>query len=170
MNALATQPLFLIQRVRQLEDIRQSDLFATVRVGDFMIEKERLFAELALYRQVYERIAGEAVAPVDVLLGRIAERAIPYEAFMDPRYLEHVASAYTRFFHHYEGAPHVIVNAAEIDLRLRRRRLRAPVRQGALDLQGPGLPESAAALNARVSHRASRDCIIATDAPPALAN
>ena len=115
MNALATQPLFLIQRVRQLEDIRQSDLFATVRVGDFMIEKERLFAELALYRQVYERIAGEAVAPVDVLLGRIAERAIPYEAFMDPRYLEHVASAYTRFFHHYEGAPHVIVNAAEID-------------------------------------------------------
>ena len=34
---------------------------------------------------------------------------------MDPRYLERVARACTRFFHHYEGAPLVIVNAAEID-------------------------------------------------------
>ena len=131
MNALATQLSFLIRRVRQIEDIRQSDLFATVRVGDFMIEKDRLFAELtldadelALYHQVRERIAGEPVAPdlviylqapVDVLLARIAERGVPYEAFMDPRYLERVASAYTSFFHHYEGAPLVIVNAAEID-------------------------------------------------------
>ena len=131
MNALATQLFFLLQRVRQLKDIRQTDMFATVRVGDFMIEKDRFFAELtldadelALYRQVYEQIAGEAVAPdlviylqapVDVLLRRIAARGIPYEESMDPGYLDRVASAYTRFFHHYEGAPLVIVNAAEID-------------------------------------------------------
>ena len=131
VNALATQLSFLVQRVRQLEGIRQSDLFATVRVGDFMIEKDRLFAELtldadelALYRQVYNRIAGAAVmpdlvvylqAPAEVLLRRIAARGIPYEEYMDPRYLERVASAYTRFFHYYEDAPLVIVNAAEID-------------------------------------------------------
>ena len=131
MTALATQLFFLIQRVRQLRDIRQSDMFARVRVGDFMIEKDRLFAELtldpdelALYRQVYEQIAGETVAPdlviylqapVDVLLRRIAARGISYEESMDPHYLDRVASAYTRFFHHYEGAPLVIVNAAEID-------------------------------------------------------
>ena len=131
MNALPTQLFFLLQRVRQLEALRQSDLFARVRVGDFMIEKDRLFAELtldadelALYRQVYERTAGAAVtpdlviylqAPVDVLLRRIAARGIPYEEYMDPRYLDRVASAYTRFFHHYEGSPLVIVNAAEID-------------------------------------------------------
>ena len=103
-NALATQLSFLFQRVRQLEGIRQSDLFAPVRVGDFMIEKDRLFAELtldadelALYRQVYERIAGAAVtpdrviylqAPVDVLLARIAARGIAYEEDMDTRYLD----------------------------------------------------------------------------------
>ena len=131
MTALATQLSFLLQRVRQLEDVRQTDMFASVRVGDFMIEKDRLFAELtldrdelALYRQVYDRIAGEAVtpdlviylqAPVEVLLERIAARGIPYEDSIDPRYLDRVASAYTRFFHHYEGAPLVIVNAAEID-------------------------------------------------------
>ena len=131
MHALATQLSFLIQRVRQLENIRQSDLFAKVRVGDFMIEKDRLFAELtldadelALYRQVYERIVGTAMtpdlvvylqAPVHVLLARIAARGIAYEEYMDPRYLDRVATAYTRFFHHYEDAPIVIVNAAEID-------------------------------------------------------
>ena len=131
MHALATQLSFLIQRVRQLENIRQSDLFAKVRVGDFMIEKDRLFAELtldadelALYRQVYERIVGTAMtpdlvvylqAPVHVLLARIAARGIAYEEYMDPRYLDRVACAYTRFFHHYEDAPLVIVNAAEID-------------------------------------------------------
>ena len=130
-NALPTQLSFLFQRVRQLEGIRQSDLFAPVRVGDFMIEKDRLFAELtldadelALYRQVYERIAGAAMtpdrviylqAPVDVLLARIAARGIAYEEDMDPRYLDRVVAAYTHFFHHYEAAPLVIVNAAEID-------------------------------------------------------
>ena len=131
MTALATQLFFLLQRVRQIEDLRQADMFATVRVGDFMIEKDPLFAELtldpdelALYRRVYEQIAGETVAPdlviylqapLDVLLGRIAARGIAFERWMDPEYLDRVASAYTRFFHHYEGAPLVIVNAADID-------------------------------------------------------
>lgn len=130
-TALATQLFFLLQRARQLQDVRQSDMFATVRVGDFMIEKDRLFAELtldpdelALYGRVHEQIVGETVAPdlviylqapVDVLLRRIEARGIPYEDWMDPRYLDRVASAYMRFFHHYEGAPLVIVNAAEID-------------------------------------------------------
>ena len=130
-TALATQLFFLLQRVRQLDGIRQGDMFARVRVGDFMLEKDRLFAELtldadelALYRRIFEQIGGEALvpdlviylqAPVDVLLRRIDTRGIPYEDSMDPRYLESVASAYTRFFHHYEGAPLVIVNAAEID-------------------------------------------------------
>ena len=131
MTALATQLFFLLQRARQLEDVRQSDMFATVRVGDFMIEKDRLFAELtldsdelALYGRVHEQIVGETMAPdlviylqapVDVLLRRIEARGISYEDWMDPRYLDRVASAYTRFFHHYDDAPLVIVNAAEID-------------------------------------------------------
>lgn len=131
MTALATQLFFLLQRARQLQDVRQSDMFATVRVGDFMIEKDRLFAELtldpdelALYGRVHEQIVGERMAPdlviylqapVDVLLRRIEARGIPYEDWMDPHYLDRVASAYTRFFHHYDDAPLVIVNAAEID-------------------------------------------------------
>ena len=130
-TALATQLFFLLQRVRQLKDIRQGDMFAPVRVGDFMIEKDRLFAELtldpdelALYHQVYDQVVGETVtpnlviylqAPVDVLLDRIATRGVPYENSMDPQYLQRVVATYTRFFHNYESAPLIIVNAAEID-------------------------------------------------------
>ena len=62
--ALQTQLFFLFQRTRQLEDIRQHDLFDTVRVADYLIEKDRLFArltlddeEFALYDQVYARLA-----------------------------------------------------------------------------------------------------------------
>ena len=69
-TALATQLFFLLQRVRQLRDVRQGDMFAPVRVGDFMLEKDRLFAELtldpdefALYRQVHEQVTGKPVTP-----------------------------------------------------------------------------------------------------------
>ena len=34
----------------------------------------------------------------------------------DSRYLHQLASAYTQFFYHFDSAPLVIVNAAEIDL------------------------------------------------------
>jgi deoxyadenosine/deoxycytidine kinase len=131
-HALSTQLFFLLQRVRQLQVLRQPDMFARTRVGDYLIDKDRIFAELtldaeelALYEQVYEQIVGESVrpdlviylqAPVNVLLERIASSAIPYEASVDEQYLQRLTGAYTRFFYHYEDAPLVIVNAAEIDL------------------------------------------------------
>ena len=131
-NALSTQLYFLLQRTRQLRDLRQADMFAHVRVGDYMIEKDYLFAqlnldpdELRLYEQVYSQIVGETVAPdlviylqapVNVLMDRIANRAVPYEAAIDEEYLTRLVGAYTHFFYNYEHAPLVIVNAAEIDI------------------------------------------------------
>ncbi len=131
-NALATQLFFLLQRVRQLKTLRQGDLFAPVRVADYIVEKDRLFAELTLegeelrlYEQVAAQLLDEAPvpdlviylqAPVNVLLERIAARGVPYEANLDARYLHRLVAAYTRFFYNYEAAPLVIVNAAEIDL------------------------------------------------------
>lgn len=130
-NALSTQLYFLLQRTRQIRELRQSDMFARVRVGDYMIEKDYLFAqlnldaeELKLYEQVYNQIVGETVvpdlviylqAPVNVLMDRIANRGVPYEAAIDENYLQRLAGAYTHFFYNYEQAPLVIVNAAEID-------------------------------------------------------
>src|SRR5437868_8091435 len=47
-GALPAQLCFLFQRTRQLEDIRQHDLFDTVRVAVYLIDKDRLFARLTL--------------------------------------------------------------------------------------------------------------------------
>ena len=126
-----TQLYFLFQRARQLQDLRQTDLFEQVRVADYMLDKDRLFARLtlddqeyALYEQVYERLAIDAPtpdlvvylqAPVDVLLDRIARRGIGYEQQIERRYLERLNDAYARFFLGFDAAPLLIVNAADID-------------------------------------------------------
>ena len=131
-HALSTQLFFLLQRAEQMREFAQRDLFAAVRVADFMLEKDRLFAELTLehdefklYCDVYQQLVREAPtpdlvvylqAPVEVLMERVAERGIKYEDSINPRYLHQLASAYTQFFYHFDSAPLVIVNAAEIDL------------------------------------------------------
>jgi deoxyadenosine/deoxycytidine kinase len=130
-GALPAQLFFLFQRSRQLQQVRQSDLFAPVRVSDFLLEKDRLFArvtlddeEYSLYEQVYDRLAIDAPkpdlvvylqAPVDVLMDRIARRGIRYEQAMERAYLERLVDAYTRFFHQYIESPLLIVNAADVD-------------------------------------------------------
>ena len=48
-GALPAQLFFLLQRARQMQDMSQADMFRPVRVADFLIEKDRLFAELILY-------------------------------------------------------------------------------------------------------------------------
>ena len=129
--AFQTQLYFLFQRARQLQDLRQTDLFEQVRVADYMLDKDRLFARLtlddqeyALYEQVYERLAIDAPAPdlvvylqapVDVLLDRIARRGIEYEQQIERRYLERLNDAYARFFLEFDAAPLLIVNAGDID-------------------------------------------------------
>ncbi len=130
-GAFPTQLHFLFQRARQLQQLRQQDLFEPVRVADYLLEKDRLFArvtlddeEYALYEQVYGRLALDAPvpdlvvylqAPVEVLLERIAKRGIKYEQYIDRAYLERLLEAYTRFFHHYDSSPLLIVNATDID-------------------------------------------------------
>lgn len=129
--AFQTQLFFLFQRARQVQELMQQDMFETVRVADYMLEKDRLFAELtldaeemALYEQVYERLAIDKLtpdlivylqAPADVLLDRISRRGIDYEQSIERRYLERLVEAYSRFFLEYEDSPVLIVNAAEID-------------------------------------------------------
>jgi len=130
--AFQTQLYFLFQRARQMQELRQADLFERVRVSDYLLDKDRLFArltlddeEFALYEQVYARLAIDAPvpdlivylqAPVDVLLERIARRGIQYEQAIERRYLERLVESYSRFFLEFDAAPVLIVNATEIDL------------------------------------------------------
>lgn len=130
-GALPTQLFFLFQRARQLEDLQQQDLFAVTRVGDYLLDKDRLFARLTLdaeeynlYEQVYAKLSISAPppdlvvylqAPVDVLMERIARRGIKYEQQIERAYLERLMEAYARFFHEYSASPLLIVNAAQVD-------------------------------------------------------
>ena len=130
--ALATQLFFLFQRSQKIQDMRQADIFEPVRVADFLIEKDPLFArinldsnEFQLYEKVYQQLTINAPKPdlviylqasTDILLSRIQNRGISYEQGMERSYLESLNEVYSEFFLYYDGAPLLIVNASEIDL------------------------------------------------------
>ncbi|VAW70959.1 Deoxyadenosine kinase @ Deoxyguanosine kinase [hydrothermal vent metagenome] len=129
--ALSTQLFFLLQRARQMQELRQQDMFNPVRIADFLMEKDRIFAELTLdedelrlYEQVYEQLTFDVPepdlviylqAPVEVLLGRIEHRGIHQERLIESAYLQRLSDAYVEFFYHYTDAPLLIVNATEVD-------------------------------------------------------
>ncbi len=129
--ALPTQLHFLLQRARQLKQMKQEDMFSPVRVADFLIEKDRLFAdltldddELDLYEQVYSSLTLDVPkpdlvvylqAPVEVLLDRIQKRGLSHEQLIEAAYLQRLSDAYVSFFYQYNEAPLLIVNAADID-------------------------------------------------------
>lgn len=125
--ALPTQLFFLFQRIHQLRDLRHPDLFKGPTVGDFLFEKDPLFArltladdELALYEQMYRHLKPQAPVPDLViylqadpatLAERVKRRGLTHEAPISEGYLAKLAERYTRFFHHYDAAPTLIVNA-----------------------------------------------------------
>lgn len=130
--ALPTQLSFLFQRVKQIESLRQTDMFKPVQVSDFLIEKDKLFAsvtldddELSLYNQVYERLTIDAPvpdlviylqAPLDTLMQRIIERGHDYERPISRSYVKKISDAYIEFFYHYSSSPLLIVNTNDFDL------------------------------------------------------
>lgn len=129
--AFPAQLYFLFQRSRQMNELQQGDMFRQRLISDFMLEKDRLFAqitldaeELKLYEQVYERMTLQAPppdlvvylqAPVDVLMARIRKRARPQERTIERAYLQRLCDAYTEFFYYYDRSPLLIINAAEIN-------------------------------------------------------
>ncbi len=130
--ALATQLFFLFQRAQQIQDMRQNDIFEPVRVSDFLIEKDPLFArinldtdEFQLYEKVFQQLTIDSPRPslviylqasTDVLLSRIENRGTEFEQHISRDYLESLNEVYSEFFLYYDGAPLLIVNASEIDL------------------------------------------------------
>jgi deoxyadenosine/deoxycytidine kinase len=131
-SALPTQLSFLMQRVKISKSLEQDDFFNALRVADFMVEKDRLFAhitldddELALYNMVYDNLTMQhrrpdlviyLQAPFPVLKNRVSQRGVSYEQRIEDAYLKRLADSYADFFHYYEDSPLLIVNAEQIDL------------------------------------------------------
>ena len=130
--ALSTQLSFLLQRAQQVQSFRQIDLFQNSHIADFMIDKDRLFAELTLtndelklYQQIYQHMTIDAPqpdlviylqAPIDILRGRITNRGIDYEQKIKDDYLTRLCELYTRFFYDYDEGALLTVNTQSIDL------------------------------------------------------
>lgn len=129
--ALPTQLFFLFQRVQQLAEVRQLDLFQSALFADFLLDKDPLFArltladdELRLYEQILAQLRPQTTAPDLVihlqaspatLVERVARRGNPIEARIDEPYLSALAESYSRFFHHYEAAPVLTVNTEHLN-------------------------------------------------------
>ena len=129
--ALPTQLFFLFQRVKQLKQLKQGDMFRPAWISDFFLEKDLLFAELNLdddeldlYRQVYNSLSPETPvpdlvvflqAPVDILVERIRKRGIDFEQQVSYEYLEQLVDSYASFFLRYNRAPLLMVNAEKIN-------------------------------------------------------
>jgi deoxyadenosine/deoxycytidine kinase len=129
--ALPTQLFFLFQRVSQLESLMQPDLFGKPTVADFTLAKDPLFARLTLddaeyqlYDRIHAHVKPQAPVPdlviylqasVDTLVSRVKRRGVPAESTIDEGYLRRLSEAYTRYFHHYEASPLLIVNSERLN-------------------------------------------------------
>jgi len=129
--ALATQLAFLFQRADQLRGVGPFDTFRRTAVGDFLLDKDPLFARLnltdaeyGLYERVYTQLKPQTPvpdlvvylqAPVDVLVERVQRRGADYERTISPQYLTRVAEAYSRYFYQYAESPLLIVNSERLN-------------------------------------------------------
>ena len=129
--ALATQLHFLFDRARQVKELAQGDLFRHALVADFLLDKDKLFAQLnldedeyQLYGRVFDDLSLHAPAPdlvlylqapIEVLQARIRQRGIDYERGMNADYLRRLVALYSEFFHHYDAAPVLMVNSENLN-------------------------------------------------------
>ena len=107
-------------------------MFRGAYIADFMVDKDRLFAqmtldkdELALYEQIYAHLTLDAPrpdlviylqAPLEVLRERITRRGISYEQQIRDNYLLRLSESYTRFFYDYDDSALLTINTQSVDL------------------------------------------------------
>jgi len=130
-HALPTQLFFLFQRLNQLRELAQPDLFNRVTVSDFLLDKDPLFARLTLssdewrlYQQIFDTLRPQAPNPdlvvylqaqPETLYERVRRRGVDYERPITEEYLALLADSYSRFFYHYSESPVLIVNSERLN-------------------------------------------------------
>lgn len=129
--AFHTQLHFLVSRLETLNNPAVVNPNKPI-VADFLLDKDRLFAELTLdhtewwmYSRLYDKQVADVPrpdlvvylqAPLERLIERIERRGVGHEQRIDSNYLQQLSALYERFFHAYSETPLLIVNAADINL------------------------------------------------------
>ena len=129
--ALPTQLFFLLHRIKQVSEIPTHDLLGPTLITDFLMEKDRIFAELnlnteelKLYDEISKSLEIQSPPPdlvlylqasVPTLQKRIQLRGFDFEQDIKDRYLEDLANRYTEYFHQYSASPLLIINTETID-------------------------------------------------------
>jgi deoxyadenosine/deoxycytidine kinase len=129
--ALPTQLAFLFQRIEQLRDLAQAAHFDQMVISDFLLDKDSLFAqltldeeELSLYRRIYQGLQPQAPipdlviylqAPAETLAERVNRRGNEFESVITEDYLRRLSDAYSRFFHHYDKSPLLMINTGHLN-------------------------------------------------------
>lgn len=131
--ALQSQLFFLLNRHRQQEALRQTDLFSQFTICDYLFEKDRVYAylnlgdnDLFIYQRLYELLARDVAlpdlvvylqAPSELLIKRLRARDADHEGYTpNPAYVQKLNEAYQHFFFHYSATPLLVVETSQIDL------------------------------------------------------
>jgi len=129
--AFQTQLFFLLNRFQILEGLKQPSLFHSLKISNFIIEKDRIYAyqnlsdsELSLYENLYPMLSGDRVRPDLVVYLQMSASKIleslkkrkDHRFSISPEYVEEVVEAYNRFFFHYDDTPLVILNANHVQV------------------------------------------------------
>lgn len=129
--ALPVQLAFLAQRRAQMHAWQAAVQAGERLVGDFLFQKDRLFADLtlpadeaALYHamadaapvapQAVDLVIGLQAKPAD-LMSRLTRRGHAYEASIDVTYLGRVCDAYGEFFHRYDAVPLLLIESTHFN-------------------------------------------------------
>lgn len=130
-HGLASELSFLMQRTELVESIETEAGNGTMIVADFLLEKDQIFAPVVLNEQeqtlfwsIKRKVMPEYPVPDLVIYlqtgaesnrKRLQKRNSADIHFFPEGYLNKIHDEYSRFFHLYQTAPLLIVNADETD-------------------------------------------------------
>jgi deoxyadenosine/deoxycytidine kinase len=133
--AFQAQLFFTLARHRQLQRMRQGDLFTQTTICDYVFERDRIYAytnlddnELYIYQRLFDLVSRDVPvpdlvvylqAPIDLLKRLLRERAKREDGeapLPDENYLAELGEAYNHFFFHYTATPLLVVETSHVDL------------------------------------------------------
>jgi len=133
-SALQAQLFYLLNRHRQLTNLRQADLFLQTTICDYLFDKDKIFAylnlddnELFIYQRLYDLLSKDVPppdlviylqAPTELLVKRLKSRPVDPDVDVpspDADYLRELNEAYQHFFFHYSATPLLVVETSEFD-------------------------------------------------------